>query len=375
MNSGIFYKWLNLVGALSPSSGNPAAPPANPLVKIASPRHDADGVANGSVAWIQGTDPNFALDGGSHASLVEHFTFDTPVGVAPQCGHAIFSDFHVSNEDANYNVAFPKECGTPPSLLTPQERILEYMIFDLASCVSPPASNCTPLTCADEHLQCGVTGDGCGNTIDCGRCVPPLTCGGGGVRGVCDEPEGGACTTIGCNGRCGPQGDGCGGQIACPCPAGTTCGGGGVPNQCGVSETSTCVPQDCAAAGISCGPAGDGCGGLVPGGCGPCASADGAACAPRSCADQHIACGPTGDGCGNLIASCGVCTPPQTCGGGGVPGQCGGDECSPYTCTALGFNCGPAGDGCGGLIQCGTCPPGEVCGATLPGHCGVVVPK
>jgi hypothetical protein len=37
---------------------------------------------------------------------------------------------------------------------------------------------------------------------------------------------------------------------------------------------------------------------------------------------QDIECGPAGDGCGGLI-DCGPCIPPDTCGGGGIPGHCG----------------------------------------------------
>jgi hypothetical protein len=38
----------------------------------------------------------------------------------------------------------------------------------------------------------------------------------------------------------------------------------------------------------------------------------------------NVNCGPAADGCGGLISSCGNCSPPQICGGGGIPGQCGG---------------------------------------------------
>ena len=45
--------------------------------------------------------------------------------------------------------------------MTPQEKLLEFMLFDLTSCVSPPT--CTPLTCANFPAgTCGVQGDGCG---------------------------------------------------------------------------------------------------------------------------------------------------------------------------------------------------------------------
>jgi len=69
--------------------------------------------------------------------------------------------------------------------------MLEYMIFDLASCVvvpPPPQPQCTSSTCAAEGFNCGPAGDGCGNLLNCGSCSAPQTCGGGGQRGVCGNP-------------------------------------------------------------------------------------------------------------------------------------------------------------------------------------------
>jgi hypothetical protein len=37
-----------------------------------------------------------------------------------------------------------------------------------------------PLTCADQGIECGLVGDGCGDAVDCGTCLPPQVCGGGG---------------------------------------------------------------------------------------------------------------------------------------------------------------------------------------------------
>jgi hypothetical protein len=225
--NGTFAKWLNHVGALS----NPGVTvPPNPQVSISSPRHDANVVAGGSVSWIDGTDPD------KNNPMVEHFTFNAPVGAVKQCGHAIFSDFHVADSVTNNGKLFPSECTTT---FTAQEKILEFMIWDLSSCVNPPTPPiCRPHSCGDQHVGCGPAGDGCGQLLDCGPCTPPATCGGGGVR-----------------------------------------------SQCGYFEAGSCPPI--------------------------------------TCASQGIACGPAGDGCGNLL-QCGTCTPPQTCGGGGVQGQCGG---------------------------------------------------
>jgi hypothetical protein len=44
-------------------------------------------------------------------------------------------------------------------------------------------------TCASQHIQCCPAGDGCGNELMWGSCVAPLTCGGGGVSGVCGHQQ------------------------------------------------------------------------------------------------------------------------------------------------------------------------------------------
>src|SRR4051794_8379746 len=39
--------------------------------------------------------------------------------------------------------------------------------------------SCKPLTCADQGIECGPAGNGCGGIIpDCGTCGPGLRCGG-----------------------------------------------------------------------------------------------------------------------------------------------------------------------------------------------------
>ncbi len=176
--------------------GEPHAAP-QPGHGHALPRcaYDVDTVAGKSVDWIDGTDPN------SNAAMLLHFTFDTPVNAASgQCGHAIYSDFHVTNQNdtSTYNFTSANdratECGTAP--MTAQEKILEYMIWDLASCVpGTPSSPCVKKTCSSFPGTCGVQGDGCGGlTNNCGGCGTGLTCGGGGVSNVCGAPDGGPCT-------------------------------------------------------------------------------------------------------------------------------------------------------------------------------------
>ena len=82
-------------------------------------------------------------------------------------------------------------------------------------------------------------------------------------------------------------------------------------------------------------------------------------CTPTTCAAQGKNCGSIPDGCGGTL-SCGTCSAPQTCGGGGTPNVCGA-TCTPTTCAAQGKNCGSISDGCGGTLTCGTCGSGQTC--------------
>jgi hypothetical protein len=74
-----------------------------------------------------------------------YFSMNTPVGTNPmtQCGRAIFSDVHVSgaggnpaDEDSVPAAAFPSYCTAPNmSDHAPNELALEFLFFDLSSCV------------------------------------------------------------------------------------------------------------------------------------------------------------------------------------------------------------------------------------------------
>jgi hypothetical protein len=263
-----FAQWLVYSGA-STTPGQ---------VPIAVSRHDFfTPIQNGGQEWIYATNPD--------KDTPLHYTFDTPVGTpaAQQCGRVLYSDFHVTDVLDDPSTNFPSECNSKP--MTAQEKVLEFMIFDLASCIQgnppPPPPTCTSLTCAQQNIQCGPAGDGCGNVIQCGNCGPGQACGAGGP-GMCG-PVNNPCTPLTCPASsCGPMGDGCGNLLDCgPCTAPQTCGGGGVQNQCG---TPPCVPATCKTANAQCGVIADGCGGTV---------------------------------------DCGPCQAPDTCGGGGVANQCG----------------------------------------------------
>lgn len=72
---------------------------------------------------------------------VQYTSFTTPMEAAgdQRCGRVVFSDIHVSTgDDSSGNLAFPSGgCTTDVDVLTPQEKVLAFMIFDIASCVGP----------------------------------------------------------------------------------------------------------------------------------------------------------------------------------------------------------------------------------------------
>ena len=170
-------------------------------------------------------------------------TFDAPVGspASMQCGRVVYADFHVNSQDVQNSGTFGSFCATAdPGVMTNQEKVLEYMLFDLSSCINPPPppppATCTPTTCAILGYGCGPAGDGCGNPLDCGPCtMPGQTCGGGGTPYQCGQTN--TCTPTTCAAlgyTCGPAGDGCGGVLDCgTCAAPLTCGGGGQAGVCG----------------------------------------------------------------------------------------------------------------------------------------------
>jgi len=94
---------------------------------------------------------------------------------------------------------------------------------------------------------------------------------------------------------------------------------------------------------------------------------NGACCTPTTCEEQNKNCGAIADTCGGQIESCGDCTLPEVCGGGGTPNVCGEP---PVTCGS-GGTC-PAGADCiNNVCSCrhnlcptgdsGLCAHGEIC--------------
>jgi len=119
-------QWLGVVGALGQNGVTD--------LSIYQPRYNAKvGPSNvHSQPWIN-----------SGANTM-YFSFDTPVnapnapdgGPPSYCGRAVFSDLHVAGDPTTHDTA-PPPGGCATGALSPQEKALEFMLFDLSSCVIP----------------------------------------------------------------------------------------------------------------------------------------------------------------------------------------------------------------------------------------------
>ncbi len=232
-----FAAWLaNPTSALSMTPAWMTMPANAPTVLINPAKWDSTAVVPPTQQWMFMS----PADDDTHFSP-SLFTFNTPIGAAntAQCGRGLYTDFHVTPNTAGggtlqgtHTLVFPAECG-PRSPMTAQEKVLEFILFDLGACVQPYKPVCTPTTCAAQNLQCGAAGDGCGGALDCGPCPAGENC----VRGMCTVNA--ICTPTTCAAQgiqCGPAGDGCGNAIDCgPCPTGEICGYSG-PGKCGAAR-------------------------------------------------------------------------------------------------------------------------------------------
>ncbi len=72
------------------------------------------------------------------SEVIQNFQFTTPNELRKEdrCGKVVFSDMHVaSGSSSTASRPFPTGCSSGP--MTPQEKALAFMFFDIASCVGP----------------------------------------------------------------------------------------------------------------------------------------------------------------------------------------------------------------------------------------------
>ncbi|MDB4934167.1 MAG: Tryptophan synthase alpha chain [Labilithrix sp.] len=99
-------------------------------LEIKESKHNIDAVDKArATQWITMTNP-FA----GNTQAVEYLSFNTPITVPDdqKCGRVVYSDLHVSSGDVR-GQPWPTGCVQPD--LSPQEKALEFMLFDLSSCI------------------------------------------------------------------------------------------------------------------------------------------------------------------------------------------------------------------------------------------------
>jgi hypothetical protein len=116
-------------------------------ITVAGSEHSVTGINPPTTEWIYlAHNPNDSQMRRSE----QYLSFDTPVGTpeAQQCGKVVFTDIHIKQsvstisgaggDDSDPSKPFPSGCKT--NMMTPQAKALEFLFFDLTSCVEPPTT-------------------------------------------------------------------------------------------------------------------------------------------------------------------------------------------------------------------------------------------
>jgi hypothetical protein len=120
-------EWLNNVGASTTPGQIPIVDATQTVMSLVHPN---------AQQWM--TAP------GQGTPAIQYFSFPTPVD-GPECGRMVFSELHVSAGSGDSGkAAYPTGCS--PDEMTPQQKALAFMIFDLSSCVQPEDQEVVPPT-------------------------------------------------------------------------------------------------------------------------------------------------------------------------------------------------------------------------------------
>jgi hypothetical protein len=127
-----------------------AASPRPGFITVAGLEHSVTSVTPPTTEWIYlPMNPR-----ASNMRSSQYLSFNTPVGTpeAMQCGKAVFTDIHIKQsvstisgaggDDSDPGKPFPSGCKT--NMMTPQAKALEFLFFDLTSCVEPPTTTPVP---------------------------------------------------------------------------------------------------------------------------------------------------------------------------------------------------------------------------------------
>jgi hypothetical protein len=98
-------------------------------IALTATEHSVDGVFAPTQRWISTPDGH-----------TQYLTLNTPLEAPPseQCGRVVFTDLHVGSGGgvSHFDTPFPTGCAASLTM-SAQEKALEFMFFDLSSCVQP----------------------------------------------------------------------------------------------------------------------------------------------------------------------------------------------------------------------------------------------
>jgi len=128
-----FYDWLVAVGGLN---GN------GRVQFVEGRRRSLAALPPLGQTWL----PNYNSTPFTFYNYVHHVTFDTPVGSPNPEGRVVYLSSHVAPVAyrRQNTGTFPGECNLT-NALTPSEKALEYMLFDVSACVGAPPPAPAPL--------------------------------------------------------------------------------------------------------------------------------------------------------------------------------------------------------------------------------------
>jgi hypothetical protein len=136
--------WLMLTGAST----------VRTQLNIYQGQHSVAGVVAPTQAWI--TVPQNPNDTASpKRPAIQYMSFNTPVPVpeASKCGRVVLTDVHINmsvtvngvstgGDNSDPSNPFPSGCSAKP--MNPQTKALEFLFFDLSSCIAPPDATPVP---------------------------------------------------------------------------------------------------------------------------------------------------------------------------------------------------------------------------------------
>jgi hypothetical protein len=102
-----------------------------------SDTRDSVASVSGATRWIYGADTE-----GASPYETKYLSFNTPLEAAPadRCGRATFSDVHVAGLSLTPG-PFPAECAAMDDGHAENEGALEFLFFDLVSCIQDDTQN------------------------------------------------------------------------------------------------------------------------------------------------------------------------------------------------------------------------------------------